>query len=121
MILKVGTTVKERYQQLLDFIIIDVLKIEQQHSSSHDIITLPTNQIINSYFNKHLMKWELIHCRLLQPSEIFMKSMCRHQTLNGLPKDRPKKLKKALCPICYTAKMTTLPKRTIVDTSNIHP
>ena len=34
--LKVETTVKERYQQLLDFITIGIIKIEQQHHSSRD-------------------------------------------------------------------------------------
>ena len=65
--LKVGTTVKEIYQQLLDFITIYVLKIEQQHPSDQDIITWPMTTIINSYINKHPISWELVHSRLLQP------------------------------------------------------
>ena len=48
-------TVKERNQQQLDFIPIDVLKTEKQKSSDQDIITLPTTPIINSYLNKHNM------------------------------------------------------------------
>ena len=32
---KVETSAKERDQQLLDFITIDILKIEQQHNSNH--------------------------------------------------------------------------------------
>ena len=55
--LKVETAVNERYQQLLDFITIDLLMIEQQHYSYKDIITLPITPIINSSFNKHLMLW----------------------------------------------------------------
>ena len=65
------------------------------------------------------MSWELIHFRLLHPSESFMKAMGHHQTLNGLPKPRPKKLNRAPCTIRYTAKMTTFPKITTVDNSNI--
>ena len=55
--LKFKTTVKARYQQLLDFIKIDVLNIEQQNSAYQTIITLPMTPIINSYFNKHPMSW----------------------------------------------------------------
>ena len=55
--LKVETAVNERYQQLLDFITIDLLMIEQQHYSYKDIITLPITPIINSSFSKHLMLW----------------------------------------------------------------
>ena len=69
MKLKVKTTVKERYQQLFDFITIDVITIEQKHPSSQDIITLPMTPTINSSFNKHTMLWEIIHCHLLQPSD----------------------------------------------------
>ena len=65
------------------------------------------------------MSWELIHCRLLQPYESVMKAMFRHKTLNGLPKHCPKKLNQSLCTICYTAKMTTYPKGTTGDTSNL--
>ena len=63
--LKFETTVKERYQQLLDFITIDVLNIDQQHPSSQYIITLPMTPIIKSSFNKHPMSWELINILLL--------------------------------------------------------
>ena len=48
--LKVETAVNERYQQLLDFITIDLFMIEQQHFSYKDIITLPITPIINSSF-----------------------------------------------------------------------
>ena len=54
---KVETSAKERDQQLLDFITIDILKLEHQHPSSQYIITLPMNPIINSYFNKNTMSW----------------------------------------------------------------
>ena len=57
MKLKVETTVKERYQKVLEFITIDVLNIEQQHPSSRDIITLLMTLIINSSFNKRPMLW----------------------------------------------------------------
>ena len=53
--LKFETAFKERYQQLLDFIAIDVVKIQQQHRSSQDIITIIMNTIINSSFTKHPM------------------------------------------------------------------
>ena len=79
------------------------------------------NPIINSYFKKHLMSWELIHFRLLHPYESATKSMYRHQTLDGLPKNCPKKIHKAPCKIFYTEKMTTIDKGTTVDTSNLQP
>ena len=50
MKLKVETTVKERYQQLLKFVIIDLLKIEPKNTSGQDTITMPMTQIINSFF-----------------------------------------------------------------------
>ena len=79
------------------------------------------NPIINSSFNKHPMSWELIRRRLLHPSDSFMKAMCCHQTLDGLPKHFPKKIHKAPFKICYTTKMTTINKGTTVDTSNLQP
>ena len=100
--LKVETSAKEIYQQLLDFINIDILKLEQQNPSIQDIITIPMNPTINSYFNKHPISWELVHCRLLRPYDSVMKSMCHHQTLDGLPKKYPKKIHKSPCAICYT-------------------
>ena len=100
MNLKIESIVEEIHQKLLDFITIDVPKIEQQYISSQDIINLPMNPIINSFFNKQSMSWELFHCRLLEPLEIFMKEMCRNQNLNGLPKHCTKKLNKSPCTIC---------------------
>ena len=93
---KVKTSAKQRDQQLLYFITIDILKLEHQHNSSEDIINLSMNPIINSYFKKHPMSWELIHSRLLHPSVSVMKAMCLHQTLDGLPKHYPKKIHKSL-------------------------
>ena len=55
--LKVETIVKEIYKQLLEFITIDVLNIDQQDFSDQDIINPLMNPIINSYFNKHPMAW----------------------------------------------------------------
>ena len=55
--LNVDSTFKEKYQKLLEFITIYVVRVEQQQSIYQDIITLPMNPIINSYFNKHPMKW----------------------------------------------------------------
>ena len=82
--LKVETTVKERDKQLLEFISIDILKMEKKHLSSHYIITVPMTSIIKSSFNKYPMSWELIHCRLLHPSESAIKAMCHYQTLDGM-------------------------------------
>ena len=67
------------------------------------------------------MSRELIRLHLLHPSNSVMKSMCRHQTLYGLPKHCPKKIHKAPCAICYTEKMTTINKGTTVNTSNLRP
>ena len=119
--LKVEIAVKERDQQLLDFINIDIIKIEQQHPSFQVIITLPMTPIINISLNKHPISWELIHIRLLHPSGSVMKAMCRHQNLDNLQKLFPKKINKAPCTVCYTSKMTMTPKGTTVDTSNFQP
>ena len=67
------------------------------------------------------MSWELIHHRLLHPSKIIMKAMCRHQNLDGLPKHFPKKIHKAPFKICYKSRMTTINKGTTVETSNLQP
>ena len=99
---KFETSAKEIDQKLLYFIIIDILKLEQQHPSSQYIITLPMNPIINSSFNKHPMSWYIIHFRLLQTSDSFIKAMCHHETLYGLPKHCPKKIHKAPCTIFNT-------------------
>ena len=79
------------------------------------------NQITNVSFNKQLVSWELIHRRFLHPYDSVMKAMCHHQTLDGLTKHFTKKIYKASCKICYTAKMTTINKGPTVDTSNLHP
>ena len=119
--LEVETTLKEIYQQLLEFVIIYVLHIEQQHSSDQDIITLPMTPIINISFNKHPMPWELIHNLLLHTSGSVIKSMYYHQTLTGLPKHYPNKLNQAPCTILYTEKIRTFPKVTRVYTTNLKP
>ena len=98
-----------------------ILKLEQQHPSIQDIITLPIDPIINGYFNKHPMSWEIIRRRLLHPSDSIMKAMFRHQTLDVLPKHFPNKIHKSLCIISYIEKMTTINKVTTVDTSNLRP
>ena len=59
--LKVETTSKEKYQQQQDFIIIDLIKVEQQQYLDQEIINIPMNPIIHIYFNKHHMLWEIIH------------------------------------------------------------
>ena len=100
--LKTETSSKERYQQLLDFITIDLLNIEHQHPSSQYIITIQMTPIINSYFNKHPMSRQLIHFCLIHPSESVMKSIFCHQRLDSLPKHFPMKIKKSPCTISYT-------------------
>ena len=72
---KVEASDKERDQQLLDFITIDILRLEQQKLSGQYIMTLPMNLTINSSFKKHPMSWDIIHCRLIQLSDIVIKSM----------------------------------------------
>ena len=52
---KVETSDKERYQQLFEFVTIDIIKLGQKHPSSKYIINLPMNKIINISFNKHPM------------------------------------------------------------------
>ena len=116
---KVETSSKDIYQQLLDLITIDILKIEHQHHSSKEIINLPMNPIINSYFNKHPMSWELIRRHLLHPSESVMKSMYHHQSLDGLPKQIPRKIHKVPFKFCYKAETKNINKGATVDTSNL--
>ena len=100
--LKVETEVNEGYKQLIDLIPIEIIKVEQQKSPEHDIITLPMTPIINRYFNKHPMLWELICCCLLHTSEIVMKSICHQKNLNIYPKHFPDKINQVPCTICYT-------------------
>ena len=77
---KVETPTKERDQQLLDLITIDILKLEQQNISSEDIINLSMNKITNSSFNKHpcrrissiavsfnLLKYSCKQCAVIKP------------------------------------------------------
>ena len=97
--LKFERTVQERYQQLMDFITIGVINIGQQQYPYHYIIYIPMTAMINIYLNKHPMSWELIHCRILHPSDSVMKVMCCHQTLNGISKHCHKKLNKLPCKI----------------------
>ena len=94
MKLKVDTTENEIYQQLMDLISIDEIKIEQKHLSNQGITTINTTPTIKISFNKHPMSWDFIHCCLLHPSDSFMKEMCLHQTLDILPKHCPKKINK---------------------------
>ena len=75
---KVETSYKERDKQLLEFITIDIIKLEQKYTSSQDIITIPMNPIIKSSLNKHPMSWDIIHCRLLHPYDSIMKATCHH-------------------------------------------
>ena len=105
----------------MDFITIYVLKIELQHYSDQDIITLPITPIANSYYNKHSMTQELKNLCLLHRSDSVMKEMCHHQTLTGLPKYFPNKLNRVPCTMCYTENMTTSPKGTTVDITNLEP
>ena len=121
MKLKVETTFKEMDQQLLDFITIDILKIEHQHPSCQHIITLHMTPITNTSFNKHLMPQKLIRCHLLHHSNSTMKAMFCNQTLNILPNYCSKKLKNVPCTICYTEKIKLSPKGSTVDTSKLQP
>ena len=72
------------------------------------------SKILNRYFNKHPISWELIHHHILHPSDSVIKCICLHQTPNGLPKHHAKKTNKIPCTICYTEKITTPPKVTTV-------
>ena len=111
--------IQRKNQKVLDFITIDMLKLDQKNTSSQDIITLPMTPIINSSFNKHPMSRELIHLHLLHPYDSVMKEICSHQTLEGPPKRCLKKINKSSCKIWYTAKMTTTNKGKTVDISNL--
>ena len=60
------------------------------------------------------MSWELIHRRLLHPSNCVMEEICRQETLYGLLKTFPKKINTGPCKTRYTEKMTTIKKVTKV-------
>ena len=75
--------------------------------------------IINSSFNINNMLWEIIHCRLLHPSESVMKEMCHHQNLTEIPKHFPKNINEAPCTVHFTEKWTISPKSATVDTTNL--
>ena len=62
--IKVETSAKERNQQLLDSIIINILKLEQQHPSSQYKITLPINPVTSRYHSYPVMGLNLwyIYC-----------------------------------------------------------
>ena len=74
--------------------------------------------IINVYFNKHSISWELVNSSLLYISDSVLKAMWRHRTLTSILKQFPKKINRAPCRICYTKK-TTFPKGTTIDTTNL--
>ena len=82
---------------------------------------MPMNPIINISFSKHSISWDLIHHRILRPSESVMKEMCHNKTLDGLQKNCTNKIHTSTCTIYYTAKTTTIIKGTTVDTSNLQP
>ena len=67
------------------------------------------------------MSWELIQHLLLHTYASVINIMFLHQNLNGLPKQLPNKINKVPCTICYTPKMTTLPKVTTFDNTNFKP
>ena len=57
----------------MNFITIELIKVEQQIYIEQDIITWPMNKILNISFNKHPMSQEFIHCHILHPSDSVMK------------------------------------------------
>ena len=73
--LKAETIAQERDKQLLHFVTIDVLTVEQQHYPDQDIINITMNPIINSYLNNQPISWKLIYRRLLHPSESVTKAI----------------------------------------------
>ena len=103
------------------FITIDIIKLEHQHTSIQYTINLSVNPIINISFNKYPMSWDIIHRRLIYPSDSIMKAMCRHQNIYRLPKHCPNKIHKSPCTICYISNISTINKVTTVNTSNLHP
>ena len=103
----------------MDFIKIDVLNIEKQHYPEQDMFTPPTIPIINSYFNKHPISWELIHRCLLQTYASVMKSMRHHKSLTRLPKTMLLEVKPHNMQNMLYINMTTLTRVTTVDTTNL--
>ena len=75
--------------------------------------------IINIYLNKHPMSWEIIHLRLVHPSDSFMEAIFHHKIITGGPKHLPEKTNQSLCTICHTLNMTTLQKGTTIETTNL--
>ena len=99
--INIETESKERDKKLLYFITMNIIKVEEKEYTENDIITFPMDTIINSSFNINHMLWEIIHCRLLHPSESVMKEMCHHQTLTGIPKHFPKNINEAPCTVHF--------------------
>ena len=60
--------------------------------------------ITNISLKKHPMSLELIHIRLLHPCYSFIKEICRHQKLTGLPKQCHKNINESPCILCFMGK-----------------
>ena len=76
------------------------------------------NPIINMFLNKHFIPWEVINFHLIHTSGSVVKEMFHHQTITSLPKILSKKINQAPWKIFYTAKITTFPHGTNVETTN---
>ena len=97
--IKVETETKHRYQHLLDFIPIEIVKFDIQTLSETNTITIYTDPILNSSFNKNLIIWELTHNCLLHSSDSVLKAIWHHQTLTWILEHGPKKTNDTSCTI----------------------
>ena len=55
--LKIEIDTKHRYQQLIDFIPIEIIKVYKKPLSEPNIITISVDHIINNSFNKTPITW----------------------------------------------------------------
>ena len=113
--------------KLMDYISVQIVKL-------NDHVITPTNQLTShctSYhplpsvnkgiFTKlgHNLSYEQLHRRLSHVCEKKIASMCKQQTLIGLPKTKPKRHHAScICAICTITKQKNRNKGKTVDTSS---
>ena len=71
--IKVETDTKYIEKQLLEYILIDIIKVLKHPLLEQNIINISMDPIINISFKKSRMTWELIYCRLFHTSDSVMK------------------------------------------------
>ena len=118
---KIRTLPEYHSSTLLDYVKVNILKpisLQLQKSS----ILLPT--VNKGIFSKlaHNLSYEALHRRLSHICEKKITTMCKQQTLIGLPKVKPKRHHEAChCTICILTKGKNRNKGKTIDTSDLEP